>query len=446
MSILVADVACLDEMQENIRDEDVTESGCTSASGMSESKPDSIYHLHHEEDTTRHHQIFLGGAGDLETDPDFLMHKRLKLNAKGCDSFAEKAAEIKQLNPNILELENNASFWDTTNNIRPSDHLGHQKVDVATSVSLSECGCSSDTLQESPTFADFHMGRSDKIERKSDATRSVSDISETSVCSVCKRKKIDNLANNLNTQMTSAQSCDTTLDNIRLGGSNTTVTFSSEALSDSSSVSITGLSLSSDFCSKSETSTVQAGDEYLELNSRGLDTFGGNRSSNEGTSENFVGQWNINWDRFYNTETSSSVERDGKSLQAAASDSNISGDKLYYNTDNHTDSGSSTVGGEKTPLERIESQFKCFSSISRSCSNRQGRFRKYVCFVSGAHDAIVVQEVTVNKLDILEERLAGNRNGTPLITRELGEYDAKDHYFFIKHCYITGMCLSHDHR
>ena len=126
--------------------------------------------------------------------------------------------------------------------------------------------------------------------------------------------------------------------------------------------------------------------------------------------------------------------------------SEMSVDK-FYNADLQSDFSSSTLLGADSDIEdnRVLPKYH-FNDPVWSCSNRYCDFKKYVCFVSGAHDAVLVKEVTGDKLETVYEELHRCDSRAWETHRDAGQYDTKDNYFYIKDCYITGMCLSHDHR
>ena len=507
MSILVADVACAEDFQDVHSEITSCEldshcSTCISGRSLTDSQPGNIYQLlsviddseEYPYENVKKQQNLLRGSGDSEADSDFLTHKRMRLNSINSNSFRDETTDEKSLNPNIQDLENDASFWDDMGSSAVLDHQHQWRSNAVTST--SESGTPEDNLCHSGCH-NYKCNLTENVTRS--VSRLVRDISsETSLCSMCKKAKLvyNQMIDDLKTDNISIDGNRGSSAIARPSNSDMTISSSSEFLTDSGSVSITGLSLgsNSEFYLPSSSCSVQTDESYIEQCSFYSNKAGSNVVSNAGNSENSIGH--LSCDKYYNTgcdsggsterSTASSDGGDGSTERSLASSdcgggsmerslapsdnehshSCISSDELYCNkavqTDHswtavllnaivgkdstvHPDPSSSTLVAESTSSERTESQ-TYFSNLSRSCSNRQGIFRKYICFVSGAHDAIVVQEVRVDKLETVEEKLARNKEDKSVIARDARDYDNKDYYFFIKDCYITGMCLSHDHR
>ena len=499
MSILVADVACIEEVHDNEDNHSETTScdisshcsTCLSGRSLTESQPGNIYQLlslieDNEENLSengRKKQQLLRGSGDSDIDSDFLTHKRMRLNSG--TSYRNKQTDEKSLNPNMADLENDASFWDDMGNGAGLNY-GHQwrsAVNTPSEDSLCHSGC--------------HNYRSDSVENLNNLANSAKDSSsETSLCLACKKAKLvyNQMLHDLNKDNVDGRTASAIA---RPSRSDMTVSSASGFSADSGSVSITGLSLgsNSDFYLPSSSCYTQTDESYFEQNSGFSNKAGSDVDSNSRSWENSIGH--LSCDKYYNTGSYSgaSTERGilssddasgrsiGRSLASAdgggggrlesqvMSDSEnrhfcVNSDGFQSNksiqtehswtavcveditnkyTTVHPNPSSSTLIAESASTETTKSQ-TFFSDLSRSCSNRLGDFKKYVCFVSGAHDAIVVQEVKVDKLDTIEERLARDKEDRCVIARDPRDHDKKDHYFFIKNCYITGMCLSHDQR
>ena len=420
MSILVADVSYDGQNQELCCTSGICqtdESVCTSVnefpSNLPSNQHSNPYHMISADekcDVTKMQSNLLKGGGDSDTDSHLL--KKMKLEYKEQpSSSATSTQDTKSINPNIEDLENDASFWDRVNTVVSSD-VSHWRSNPQVSDS-SESECS--TVTPGRNFYQNSSGcygyRSDITEDRSNSSISgfLSNSTEASDLVVCKKTRLD-VEEKVNQNVTSSGMSNVSLcDKLRISSSDSTIS-SQDFLTNSGSVSITGLSSSSDIYSVPSSNTLQ------------------NEDFSASNSENFR-----------------SADGTFGSSGNPTTNSNFSGDK-FYNTELHTNISSSTLVGKDSSEEEINSPTKsCFSSMSRSCSNRQGNFKKYVCFVSGAHDAVLVQEVTVDKLESLEDIFA--RKDRNIVTGGNNrEFDKKDHYFFIKDCYITGMCLSQDHR
>lgn len=74
--------------------------------------------------------------------------------------------------------------------------------------------------------------------------------------------------------------------------------------------------------------------------------------------------------------------------------------------------------------------------------------KQYIAFVTGNHDVIAVNEVTREKLfDVFEKKPCKMSDTEELQGVDVRPHTDKiDHQFTVKDCYITGLCLSHDHR
>lgn len=78
----------------------------------------------------------------------------------------------------------------------------------------------------------------------------------------------------------------------------------------------------------------------------------------------------------------------------------------------------------------------------------KSRTKQYIAFVTGNHDVIAVKEVTREQLvDVFEKKPCKLSDTEELQGVDvLPDTDTIDHQFIVKDCYITGLCLSHDHR
>ncbi|XP_053399315.1 F-box/WD repeat-containing protein 5-like [Mercenaria mercenaria] len=99
------------------------------------------------------------------------------------------------------------------------------------------------------------------------------------------------------------------------------------------------------------------------------------------------------------------------------------------------------------PQKEADNPYKSVSIYERTeprCQN----IKQYVSFVTKNHDVIAVHEVTAEKLrKVLEEKPDNDSLEDSLEDPDRWPcIDKIDHSFYLKDCYITGLCLSHDHR
>ena len=495
----MADVSCMAEAHDNndcpseATSCDISSrcSTCITGRSLTESQPGNIYQLlafiddndeMHYEDGMKRQQLLRGG-GDSDVEADFLMNKRMRLNTGNCNCDKNRQSEEISINPDVDGLENDASFWDGMGTGAGVENRSQWRSAANTP--------SEDSLCHS-AYQSHRAPRDNPIEKNNAVPHSVSargTNSETSLCLACqKAKRVSNqMPQDLNEESNSRASS----AKLMPGMSDMIVSSTSGCLSDTGSVSITGLSLGSNSEFNLSTSSTRNDELCFDKN---LDNNHKTCIDMESKSVISVNS-NISCDRYYNSDSMVDASKDSVSTPSDGSptdddinvessdgcdrrsednpvmsdsgniDTSLNSDRCQCNrssqsehsmkapavNDNsecsnvHSNPSSATLVPDSTSIERDDSS-RVFSNMSRSCSNRLGYFRKYVCFVSGAHDAIVVQEVTVDKLDSVIDRLAMDREDRSVTARDPRDHDKKDNYFFIKNCYITGMCLSHDHR
>ena len=444
MSILVADVPVAGmnmRVEHRMHQCNSEVSTSTSLSDMSENQSEYSYNLSSDFSTDdlktdKQHSSSYRGSGDFESANDVaLKRKRIDMKentAVSASSIIESKSNSNPVNQTIKELENSASFWDGMDLVKSYDQWRENPEAVSSS---SEC--SADTPREDSCYSNFKNsvmpeGSSGQAEFPNDNDSETGDIFK------CKKTRIDpkDIAGNVISQESeSAESHVILCDRLKLSNSNTTVLSQDMATTDRGSEgedNIPGVaSFNSDV-----TCVLQAGD-LCHNNSSKLHKGDSNTkkkgciSQNKDTSPVSLTHSKENRSMSQNTDTGSEMSFD-----------------KYYNADLHTNISSSTLMEDESDEEKCRIVSKdYFSGPVQSVSNRFCNFRKYICFVSGAHDSIAVKEVTVDKLKSIEEDFRrSNSQASGTQSRDGRPFDTKDNYFFIKNCYITGMCLSHDHR
>lgn len=97
-----------------------------------------------------------------------------------------------------------------------------------------------------------------------------------------------------------------------------------------------------------------------------------------------------------------------------------------------------TNGKRSTDMPCLHLQKHASEQEISNSAGEKVRYKQYVTFVTGDHDAIAVHEIKPEHLRKVSKN--NTEEGRELQT------DKVDYSFHLRDCYITGLCLSHDQR